>query len=145
MDETAARDAFERALQTHAPGFGTYFLARLLDLDITYPEGKCVVRMPVRDFQFNPIGCLHGGMIATVMDISMGHLLRHSYGVGGATLEMKVQYLRAITGGTVRAEAQFLRRGRRLAFVESRLYDEADRLAVVATSTWKMPEATRKD
>ncbi|MFT4015077.1 MAG: PaaI family thioesterase [Paracoccus sp. (in: a-proteobacteria)] len=141
MDETAARDAFERALQTHAPGFGTFFLARLLDLDITYPEGKCVVRMPVRDFQFNPVGSLHGGMIATVMDISMGHLLRHSYGAGGATLEMKVQYLRALTEGTVRAEAQFLRKGRGLAFVESRLYDDQDRLAAVASSTWKMPEA----
>ncbi|MCW5719697.1 MAG: PaaI family thioesterase [Devosia sp.] len=138
MDETAAREAFERALASQAPGFGTFFLARLLDLDIAYEEDRCIVRMPVRDFQFNVMGSLHGGMIATILDISMGHLLHHSYGMGGATLEMKVQYLRAITDGQVRAEAQFLRRGRSIAFVESRLYDAADRLAAVANSTWKL-------
>lgn len=137
MDEAQARRAFETALVTHKPDFGTFFLARLLDLDISYPDDACVIRFPVRDFLFNPQGSLHGGIIATIMDISMGHLLHHSFGAGGATLEMKLQYLRPVRSGTAWCRAQFLRRGKSIAFLESRLYDEADQLAVMATSTWK--------
>ncbi|HDR9759515.1 TPA: PaaI family thioesterase [Burkholderia cepacia] len=140
MDETAARSAFESALQTYEPGFGTFFLARLLDLDITFPEDSAIVRFPVRDFLFNPGGTLHGGIIATVMDVSMGHLLNHTYGAGAATLEMKVQYLRPLGRGHARCHARFLQRGRSFAFLEARLYDDVtEKLAAVATSTWKAP------
>jgi uncharacterized protein (TIGR00369 family) len=139
MDESAAQTAFANALKTYAPGFGTFFLARLLDLDISYPNNCSVVRFPIRDFLFNPGGTLHGGIIATILDISMGHLINHFYGAGAATLEMKVQYLRPLTEGNSRCEAHFLQRGRTLAFLEARLYNEVEELAAVATSTWKMP------
>lgn len=132
-------------MRTHTPGFGTFFLARLLDLDISYPDDSSVVRFPVRDFLFNPVGTLHGGIIATVMDISMGHLLNHSYGPGAATVEMKVQYLRPLRQGNARCEAHFLERGRSLAFLEARLYDEAGTLVAVATSTWKAPKPAKGD
>lgn len=139
MDEAAARSAFETALGSYGEGFGTFFLARFLDLEISYPEDRCLVRLPVRDFLFNPVGTLHGGIIATVMDVSMGHLLNHAYGAGGATLEMKIQYLRPIAKGEASCEARFLQKGRSLAFLEARLYDQANKLAAVATSTWKAP------
>ena len=61
------------------------------------------------EIEFNPQGTLHGGILATAMDISMGHLLHH-VDRAGATLEMKVQYLAPITAGLVRCEATFLRR-----------------------------------
>lgn len=137
MDETLAKQAFERALQTHKPEFGNFFLARLLDLEISYPDERCVIHFPIRDFLFNPQGTLHGGVIAVVMDISMGHLLHRSLGMGGATLEMKLQYLRPLKSDKAWCEAQFLRRGHSIAFLESRLYDSKNQLATVATSTWK--------
>ena len=141
MDETLAKRAFEQALATHKPEFGNFFIARLLDLDISYPRETCTIHFPVRDFLFNPQGSLHGGVIAIVMDISMGHLLHRSFGFGGATLEMKLQYLHALKSDKARCQAQFLRRGRSIAFLESRLYDSEERLAAVATSTWKVGSA----
>lgn len=140
MDEILARQAFEQALATYKQEFGVFFLARLLDLDISYPDGKCVIRFPIRDFLFNPQGSLHGGIIATVMDISMGHLLKHTTTVPGATLEMKMQYLRPLKAGSARCEAAFLRKARSVAFLESRLYDTDGELAVMATATWKPGE-----
>lgn len=137
MDEIAARNAFENALETCRPDFGVFFLARLLDLDISYPEGCCRIAFPVRDFLFNPQGTLHGGVIATVMDISMGHLLRHSSGAGGATLEMKLQYMRSVLPPSAVCEARFLRQGRNICFLESRLFDSDERLCVHATATWR--------
>lgn len=139
MNEDRTRARFESALATYRQEFETFFLARLLDLGFEYEEELCRIRFPVEEFLFNPQGSLHGGAIATVMDISMGHLLKHVTGTAGATLEMKVQYLRPLTSGAARCEGRLLRRGRALCFLESRMFDESGELAAMATSTWKLP------
>lgn len=137
MDETTARQAFEEAIRHHEPEFGTFFLARLLDLDISYRHEKCIIRFPVHDFLFNPQGSLHGGILATVMDISMGHLIHHELGHGGSTIEMKTQYLRAVSSGIATCSAKFNKRGKSISFLEARLEDASGDLAACATSTWK--------
>jgi len=137
MDEIAARTAFEAALQTYTPGFGTFFLARYLNLDISYEEDTCLVKMPVLDFMHNPQGSLHGGIIGMVLDISMGHLLTHVIGVG-MTLEMRTQFLRPARTGMVSATACFLKKGRSINFLESRMMDAEGKDMAVATSTWQL-------
>ena len=137
MDHDAARAAFDNALATHSPGFGTFFLARLLNLDIGYGEDTCTVQMAIQDFMYNPQGSLHGGIIATVLDISMGHLLTHAVGTG-MTLEMRTQFLRPARSGTVRAEARFLKKGRSINFLESRLFDAEGKDIAAASSTWQL-------
>lgn len=137
MDEILAKRAFDHAIDNHKPDFGVFFLAQLLKLGVSYTDDACVVSFPVQDFLFNPQGSLHGGVIATVMDISMGHLLHHSYGSGGATIEMKIQYMRPLQSGTAICTGRFLKRGKSMAFLESRLEDAAGKLIAVATSTWK--------
>ncbi len=139
MDEDQAKAAFTAALASHSPGFGTFFLARLLGLAITYEGESCTVAMRAQDWMFNPQGTLHGGIINTVLDIAMGHLLHHAQGAG-ATLQMNTQYLRAVRGGTVRAVSGFTRKGRSICFLEARLTDEAGAVAAVATSTWRLIE-----
>lgn len=136
MDEAAARRAFEEALRTYEEGFGTFFLARLLGLDITYPEDTCVVAFDAADFLFNPQGTLHGGVIATVLDIAMGHLLNRASGPG-ATLEMKTQYLRPVHGGRLTCTGRFLRRGREISYLVAEMVDAQGRTVAHATSTWR--------
>ncbi|HUQ16906.1 MAG TPA: PaaI family thioesterase [Candidatus Saccharimonadales bacterium] len=145
MDEAAARRAFEDALTTYQQDFGTFFLARLLGLEISYPSypgDTCVVAFRPAEFLFNPQGTLHGGVIATVMDISMGHLLHHATGGPGATLEMKVQYLRPPGAGTLTCTGRFLRQGRRVSFLASELRDGDGELVALATATWSSPMGT---
>ena len=138
MDEDAARDAFEGALRTHRPDFGTFFLAKLFGLEISYTDESCIVEVPVRDFMFNPQGSLHGGVIAFALDVSMGHLIKRTIGRPGITLEMKTQYLRPAVSGRVRCEGRFLRRGRSINYLESRMTSEDGKLLAVATSTWQL-------
>jgi uncharacterized protein (TIGR00369 family) len=138
VDENAARDAFEQALRTHRPDFGTFFLARLFGVEISYTDDTCVVEVPIRDFMFNPQGSLHGGVIAFALDVSMGHLIRHTVGRPGITLEMKTQYLRPAVTGRVRCEGRFLRRGRTINYLESRMTDRDGKLLAMATSTWQL-------
>ena len=145
MDEAAARAVFEQALATQEPEFGRFFVARFLELEVGFTADSCVVELPVRDFLFNPQGSLHGGVIATVLDIAMGHLIQHSVGAA-TTLEMKTQFLKAVRGGRLRAEGRFLRRGRRVFFMEARLHDDSGDLVAAATSTWQLvPPPTPKE
>ena len=140
MDEIAARQAFEKALEKHRPAFGTFFLAQLFGLEISYTSETCIVEVDVKDFMFNPQGSLHGGIIAFALDISMGHLIHHAIGASGLTLEMKTQYLRPIQAGRVRCEGRFAKRGRSISFMETRLTDSEGKLAATATATWQMLE-----
>ena len=148
IDTEAVRERVERAVETHAQDFETFFLARLLDLAFEYlpteapdvEKDACHLRFPAEAFLFNPQGSLHGGVMATAMDISMGHLL-HKVAGAGATVEMKTQFMRPVTGGEVTVEGRFLRRGRSLSFMESRLMDAEGRLCALSTATWAMPRA----
>jgi len=56
----------------------------------------------------------------------------------GVTVEMKVQFLRAVRSGRIRCEATFTRQGRTISFLESRLVDSEQRLVAMATSTWQL-------
>ena len=136
-----------RARASEAQEFGSFFLSRLLGFEVSYPDDRCVVRFEAVAPLFNPQGTLHGGILATAMDVSMGHLLHRAAGAG-ATLEMKVQYLAAVTSGLVRCEGRFLRRGRAICFLQSQAFDAGDRLVAHATATWMVrtaPAEGRKD
>lgn len=136
MNEEQAKEAFETALSSYKQEFGTFFLARLYGLEITYEENACIVQFEVKEYMFNPQGSLHGGVMATVMDISMGHLLKHVSGPG-VTLEMKLQYLRPVTQGRIRVRGQFIKRGKEICFLSSEASDSRGKLVAIATSTWK--------
>ncbi|MEL6642974.1 MAG: PaaI family thioesterase [Pseudomonadota bacterium] len=146
IDEAAARAHFEDALGSHAQDFETFFLARFLGLSFEYlpvdaPDVEkevCRITFPVTDMLRNPQGSLHGGAMASAMDISMGHLVKKIAGPG-ATIELKVQFMRPVMEGTVTCEGRFTKKGRSLSFMESRLMGPDGKLAALATATWKMP------
>lgn len=140
--ETTARRAFDHALETHEQDFGKFFLARFHGLEFEYGDDECHVSFDLKDFMHNPQGGLHGGVIAFVMDISMGHLLYHRNGPG-ATLELKVQYLKVAREGRLTCTARFLRQGRGVSFLKAELVDADGELVAFATSTWKALRAER--
>jgi uncharacterized protein (TIGR00369 family) len=136
VNEAVAREAFENALATHRQDFGEFFLLRLYGMDITYTDEECRITFEVKDFMHNPQGGLHGGVIAFVLDVSMGHLLYRKSGPG-ATLEMKVQYLTVARSGQLTCVARFLRHGRSISALRAELLDANGELVAYATSTWK--------
>lgn len=135
MDEAEFHDAALQALETYDQDFEIFFLARLIGATVSYTEDACVVTAPVRDFLRNPQGSLHGGIVATLLDMTMGHLLKHLVGVG-VTLDMTIQYLRPVKSGEVRCEARLNKRGRTINCLEARMFDADGKLAAMATSTW---------
>ena len=88
---------------------------------------------------YNPIGSVHGGYAATLLDSAMG-LAVHSAlpaGSGYTTLEFKISFIRGMTGdtGSVRTEGRTLNVGRRAATAEARITDAKGRLLAHATTT----------
>lgn len=137
MDEELVKQRLDQALASCSLEFGAFFLARFLGLEIEYIPNACIVRFKGEQFESNPQGTVHGGIIATVMDISMGHLINHLRGPA-TTLEMKVQYLRPVGFTDYRAIGEVVKIGREICFLKSTLEDPDGNASAFATSTWKL-------
>lgn len=102
-------------------------------------EGRAVFTVEPAEYHYNPIGVVHGGLAATLLDSAMGCAV-HSMlpaGAGYTTLEIKVNYVRAMTAetGTVRCEAKVIYLGGRTATAEGRVIDDSGKLYAHATTT----------
>jgi len=102
-------------------------------------EGHAVFAGTPGPLAFNPLGTIHGGYAATLLDSACGCAVHAKLSAEQAytTLELKLAYHKAMTAktGPVRAEATVLTIGRRVAFAEGRLVDDAGTRYVSATST----------
>ncbi len=102
-------------------------------------EGRVVFALEPGEHHYNPIGSVHGGVYATVLDSATGCAV-HSVlpaGVGYTSLDLNVKFLRGMTTSTgrVSCEGRVVQRGRRTALAEASLTDAQGRLLATATST----------
>lgn len=88
---------------------------------------------------YNPMGAVHGGYAAALLDSACGCAVHSKLDASQAytTLELKIAYHKALSDktGLVRAEGIVLSIGRRVAFSEAKLTDQAGKLYASATST----------
>jgi len=88
---------------------------------------------------YNPIGSVHGGYAATLLDSVMGLAIHTALpaGTGYTTLEFKISFIRGLSKdtGPVRSEGRTLNVGRRTATAEGRITDAKGRLLAHATTT----------
>jgi uncharacterized protein (TIGR00369 family) len=87
----------------------------------------------------NPLGGVHGGWAATILDSALGCCVHTLLAPGEAysTAEMKINYTRPITPqtGIVTAEGKIVHKGRTLAVSEARLTDQNGKLLAFGTET----------
>lgn len=88
---------------------------------------------------YNPIGSIHGGWVATLLDSCLGCAV-HSLlpaGKGYTTIELKINFVRAVMpdSGRLRAEGKVIHLGNRIGTADGRLTDEAGRLYAHASTT----------
>src|SRR5262245_16471767 len=115
-------------------------IALLLGFDIEeVEEGRVVFTAETGEHQYNPIGVVHGGVAATLLDSVMGCAVhsRLPRGRGYTTLEIKVNYVRAIKreSGPLRAIGTVVHMGGKTATAEARLLDGEGRVCAHATTT----------
>ncbi|MER6126821.1 PaaI family thioesterase [Streptomyces sp. NPDC001795] len=111
-------------------------------LDIALDEvepGRVVFSLAPGEEHYNPIGSVHGGVYATLLDSAAGCAVHSTLpeGMAYTSLDLTVKFLRRITvdTGRVRAIGTVVHRGRQTALAEAKLVDATDRLLAHATSS----------
>ena len=138
-DIAAGRDGLAQLRALMASGRKSGMLVSL-DLNLVEVDtGRAVFTGVPGEHAYNPLGTVHGGYAATLLDSACGCAVhsRLTETQGYTTLELKVAYHKAITRdtGLVRAEGRVVSIGRRAAFAEARLTDAEGKLYASATST----------
>jgi len=127
-------------LRAMAAGGGRAPIGQLMEFQLAeVSEGVAVFEAIPGAHVYNPIGSVHGGYAATLLDSACGCAVhsRLSATQGYTTLELKVAYHKGMTDqtGPVRCAGRVITIGRRVAFAEATLKDAAGRLLASATST----------
>ncbi len=124
-------------------------MAHLMDIRLVDVEtGKAVFRGTPQEFHYNPLGSVHGGYGATLLDSAMGCAVHSVLDAGDlyTTLEFKINFLRAMTHetGEVRGTGTVVHAGRTTAIAEGRIEDAAGKLYAFATTTCQIKRAGSK-
>ena len=114
--------------------------AALIGLSLTEVDaGRIVMRLTPAEYHYNPIGTMQGGILATLLDAAMGCAVHSTLPKGQAftSLEIKVNYLRAVTNGSgeLAAQGKLVHGGRRSAVAEGTVVDAKGRLCATASTT----------
>ena len=119
----------------HMAGIGRSLEFTLVEVS----HGRTVFEGTPGAHAYNPIGTVHGGYAATLLDSACGCAVHSALSAtqGYTTLELEVAYHKAMTDktGPVRAEGRVITIGRRAAFAEATLKDAEGKLYASATST----------
>lgn len=101
--------------------------------------GRAVFSCEPQLRHYNPIGVVHAGLAATLLDSALGCAVHTTLVKGEAytTLEVKFNLVRPLTAdtGPVLAEGRIIHRGRTLATAQGELKDRAGKLYAHATTT----------
>jgi uncharacterized protein (TIGR00369 family) len=115
-------------------------IAALLNFWLTEAEtGRAVFVVEPGEYHYNPIGMVHGGLAATVLDSALGCAIQSMLpaGTGYTTIELHVNMLRPVTvqTGQLRCEGEIIHNGRRMATAQARLTDLNGKLYAHGTAT----------
>ena len=113
--------------------------AKLLGIEVELVEpGHAVLSMKMRDDLMRNGGIAHGGAVATLIDSAMAFAIIELLGENEhtVTVDLTIHYLRPVSEGTARASARVVRAGKRVITVSAELFDDNDKLAATAISTY---------
>jgi uncharacterized protein (TIGR00369 family) len=115
-------------------------IGKLMQFDIrAVEEGRVEFGCTLDESVYNPIGVVHGGLVCTLLDSVLGCAVHTTLpaGVGYTSIELKVNYLRAVhaASGPLTAVGRVVKPGRRVAFAEGEVLDAAGRTVATASSS----------
>ncbi len=117
-----------------------FALARFCNLDVEQTDAghaTGTVRVDL-DQHGNPHGVLHGGVVFTAVDTTMGAATYSVLQPGEtcATIEVQLRFLRPVTGGDVHIDTRVEHRGRKVVHLQSRVCDDDGRLVALASGSY---------
>ncbi|WP_040345061.1 hotdog fold thioesterase [Neobacillus bataviensis] len=113
-------------------------IAQLLGIEITGLEkGMVTLEMEASEKLHNPMGTLHGGVLCDLSDLAMGYAFVGTLADDElfTTVEIKLNFLKPIWEGKLRAEGKIIKKGSSTGLVECHVYDKKGSLVSHSTST----------
>ena len=99
--------------------------------------GHAIFEMEADERHHNPLGTLHGGIYCDLADAAMGFSYASTLAEDETftTIELKINFLRAVRKATLTAEARVVKAGSTLGFIECEVKDQNGKLVAKASST----------
>ena len=97
----------------------------------------CRIELDLGDHHLQPFGIVHGGILATLIDTATfwAGFMRLPEDAGLVNVDLKLNYLKAVVRGHLRAEGRCLRAGRQISYAEASVFDDSGELLAHGTST----------
>ena len=98
---------------------------------------RCRIDLTLGECHLQPFGIIHGGVLATLIDTATfwAGFLRLPEDAGLVNVDLKLNYLKAVSRGQLRAEGRCLRGGRQISYTEASVFDASGELLAHGTST----------
>jgi len=98
---------------------------------------SCRIDLTLRHDHLQPFGIVHGGVLATLIDTATfwAAFMRLPEDAGLVNVDLKLNYLKAVSRGHLRAQGQCLRAGRQISYTVASVFDDANELVAHGTST----------
>jgi uncharacterized protein (TIGR00369 family) len=125
-------------VNAHPERFASAPISQLVGFQVQPGEpGKATVLIEASTRHHNPMGRVHGGLLAALADAAMGIAFGRTLleSEDFSTIEMKMNFIRPVREGLLTAEAQVTERGLRVGFVECRVTNAAGKLVATSTCT----------
>lgn len=113
-------------------------IAQLIGFSLKSIEpGRAILELDASDRHHNPMGTLHGGIYCDLADAAMGYACAATLAEGESftTIELKINFLRGVSQGRITAQAQVVKSGSTIAYVECEVKDDQGRLVAKVAST----------
>ncbi len=115
-------------------------IASIFDFAITEVEvGRVVFECTPGESAYNPIGLVHGGLVATLADSVLGCAVHTTLAKGYlyTSIDLNVAYLRpvSVASGRLRAVGTVTKPGRRVGFAQAEIFEAAGKIVATATSS----------
>lgn len=109
---------------------------RLLGIEFGeyHDDGGVTLQLALDDCHHNGAGVIHGGVMLTLADAAVSYGIARSIGSRCTTVEIKINYLRPVTGGVLTARSHLVRAGRRLVVARGEVHCEGKQVAEVLST-----------
>ncbi|EHQ88202.1 PaaI family thioesterase [Desulfosporosinus youngiae] len=108
-------------------------------------DGITRVQLTVSDELLQFYGNLHGGVIASILDSAIAIAVNQQLDPeeGATTVELKINYLRAISEGTLWGEGKVIKKGRNLVVAQGEIKNDTGEILAIGTATFMVKQMTR--
>jgi uncharacterized protein (TIGR00369 family) len=127
--------AYIKAMQdiVHASPYPALIGMKIAELEFD----RCRIELTLREDHMQPFGIVHGGVLATLIDTATfwAAFMRLPEDAGLVNVDLKLNYLKTVAQGHLRAEGQCLRAGRQISYTVASVYNDEGEIVAHGTST----------